>query len=83
MNKLASFEDECIYYQIGNEIDYGMCDIFAFDKKKQKNIRWLKERIWGKEAEILKESVKVIRSKCHSNKPIALHLRKMVGSTSL
>lgn len=75
MDKLASFEDSFAYYQIGNEIDYGLCGIFAKDKKKRKNLSWLKERIWSKEAEILKEAIKVIRKK-YQDKPIALHLGK-------
>jgi len=76
MDKLAPFEDKCLYYQIGNEIDYGLCGIFANDKKRRKDLRWLKEKVWRKEAEILKESVKVIREEHRSSKPIALHLGK-------
>ncbi|MEM2960155.1 MAG: glycosyl hydrolase 53 family protein [Candidatus Bathyarchaeia archaeon] len=76
MGKLASFEDECAYYQIGNEIDYGLCGIFASDKKKRRNLKWLKEKIWSREAEILKESIRVIRGEYRCDKPIALHLGK-------
>ncbi len=76
MGKLSSFEDRCVYYQIGNEIDYGLCGIFASDKKKRKNLRWLKEKIWSREAEILRESIRVIRREYGSDKPVALHLGK-------
>jgi arabinogalactan endo-1,4-beta-galactosidase len=73
---LSSFEDRCLYYQIGNEIDYGLCGVFAIDKKKRKNHKWLKEKIWIKEADFIRESVRVIRREYQSDKPIALHLGK-------
>ncbi|MCX8171536.1 MAG: arabinogalactan endo-1,4-beta-galactosidase, partial [Candidatus Bathyarchaeota archaeon] len=76
MDKLSSFEDKCVYYQIGNEIDYGLCGIFAGDKKKRKNLKWLKEKVWSREGEILKECIRVIRDKARSDKPIAFHLGK-------
>jgi len=75
VKELMTIKDRCEYYQIGNEIDYGICGIFAYDKKRRKNIKWLKNHIWSREAIILKEAIRTIRM--HENeKPIALHLGK-------
>jgi len=30
---------------VGNEIDYGICGVFASNKKKRKNLEWLKRNI--------------------------------------
>jgi len=74
ITKLMPIRDRCAYYQIGNEIDYGICGIFAHDKKKRKDYEWLKRRIWPLEAMVLKEVIRTIR--IHDEKPIALHLGK-------
>lgn len=67
-------DDSCAYYQIGNEINYGICGIFAGSKykKRRKDVRWLKDRIWRYEAMLLKEAIEALRA--HSDKPVALHL---------
>jgi len=75
VERLSSVKDGCVYYQIGNEIDYGICGIFARDKKKRKNREWLKNRIWPYEAIVLKEAIRAVRM-CDDEKPIALHLGK-------
>jgi len=75
VESLTSMKDRCVYCQIGNEIDYGICGIFARDKKKRKNREWLKNRIWQHEATILKEAIRTVR-KYDDEKPIALHLGK-------
>jgi len=72
--KLMPIRDGCVYYQVGNEIDYGLCGIFAHDKKKRKDREWLKRRIWPLEAKVLKEAIRTIR--IYDDKPIALHLGK-------
>jgi len=75
VKKLMPIKDRCEYYQIGNEIDHGICGIFAYDKKKRKDSRWLKKHIWSYEAAVLKEAVRALR--IHGNEtPIALHLGK-------
>ena len=72
---LMPLKDICGYYQIGNEIDYGICGIFAHDKKNRKNLKWLKNHVWKHEAAILGKAVHTVRT--HDNeKPIALHLGK-------
>jgi arabinogalactan endo-1,4-beta-galactosidase len=76
MEKIAFIENESAYYQIGNEIDYGICGIFARDKKRRRNIEWLKRHIWKKESEILKEAIDAIKV-YGCEKPIALHLGKV------
>jgi len=74
IKKLMHMRDSVAYYQIGNEIDYGICGIFAKDKKKRKSIKWLRDRVWQNEANVLKEAIDVIRT--YDSKPIALHLGK-------
>lgn len=80
---MKRLEDNCVYYQIGNEIDYGICGVFAGSKykKMRKNITWLKRHIWQKEALVLKDAIKALRT--HSEKPIALHLGKVWDLTLL
>ena len=77
--EFAALKDMCEYYQIGNEIDYGICGVFAggnkYRKRKRKDIEWLKEKIWSKEAIILKRAIRSVRM-FEDEKPIALHLGK-------
>jgi len=75
VERLTSIKDRCSYYQIGNEIDYGISGIFARDKKKRKNREWLKNRIWSYEAIVLREAIRAVRT-YEDEKPIALHLGK-------
>ncbi len=72
---LMRVRDRCVYYQIGNEVDYGICGIFAGDKKKRKSIRWLKKHIWKREAVVLKAAIQTIK-RYDLEKPVALHLGK-------
>jgi len=74
---MKHLEDSCTYYQIGNEIDYGLCGVFAGSrfKKKRKDIKWLRSHIWLKESMILRKAIEALRA--HSNKPVALHLGKI------
>ena len=62
-------------YQVGNEIDYGICGIFASNKKRRKNLNWLRRRIWRYEAEILKSAFNGIRD-VDPDASIAIHLGK-------
>ena len=64
-----------LFYQVGNEIDYGICGIFASDKKRRKNVDWLRRRVWRYEAEILKSAFKSVR-RADPDAPLALHLGK-------
>jgi len=75
VRRLLPSMDKCVYYQVGNEIDYGICGIFASNKKKRKNIRWLKKHVWTHEAMVLKTAIQTIRM-YDEEKPIALHLGK-------
>ncbi|MEM3465746.1 MAG: glycosyl hydrolase 53 family protein [Candidatus Jordarchaeales archaeon] len=83
VESMRNLEDDCAYYQIGNEIDYGICGVFAGSKyrRMRKNINWLKRNIWLKEALVLKEAVKALRA--YSEKPVALHLGKSWDLTLL
>jgi len=75
VRQLLPLKDRSVYYQIGNEIDYGICGIFARDKRRRKNIKWLKKHIWYHEAKVLKVAIRTIKT--HGNeKTIALHLGK-------
>lgn len=73
---LKHLEESCAYYQIGNEIDYGICGIFAGSnyKRKRKDTKWLRDHIWHHEAIILKEAIGALKSRCGI--PVALHLGK-------
>ncbi|MBO3804164.1 MAG: glycosyl hydrolase 53 family protein [Candidatus Brockarchaeota archaeon] len=76
-NGMKRLDDSCAYYQVGNEIDYGICGEFAGSryKKMRKDAEWLRNRIWRKEALVLKESIEFLRDA--SDKPVALHLGKV------
>jgi len=75
VRQFQPLRDRSVYYQIGNEIDYGICGIFARDKRRRKNIKWLKKHIWHHEATVLKAAIRTIKTHCNE-KPIALHLGK-------
>jgi len=62
-------------YQVGNEVDYGLCGVFASNKKRRKNLRWLKERIWRAEAELLTSAVDGVREE-DPNASVSLQLGK-------
>ncbi len=64
-----------VIYQVGNEIDYGICGVFARDRKRRKRIEWLKKRVWKLEARILNAAIKAIRELVPEAR-IALHLGK-------
>ena len=64
-----------VLYQVGNEIDYGICGIFASDKKRRKNVNWLKRRIWRYEAEVLRSAFESIKSVV-PDASLAVHLGK-------
>lgn len=69
----AGFEP--VMYQVGNEVDYGICGVFASDKKRRKNLDWLRRRVWRWEAEILKSAFRGIGRACPGT-PLAIHLGK-------
>lgn len=74
VESLTPIMDNCVYLQVGNEIDYGICGIFARDRKRRKSFEWLGKRVWKYESTILNESFKTIKTR--SGKPVALHLGK-------
>jgi len=41
-------------FEIGNEIDFGICGVFAGHEAPQNDTQWLSENIWVSEAKILK-----------------------------
>jgi arabinogalactan endo-1,4-beta-galactosidase len=70
------FEKENIevgMYSIGNEINYGLCGIFAYNKKGRKKIGWLKNKIWSKVATLIKAGISGVKS-IDSNVKIMLHI---------
>lgn len=74
VDALGPLVDRCAYIQVGNEIDYGICGIFARDKRQRRNFSWLKKHVWSSEAEILKAAFGVIKDSC--SKPVSIHLGK-------
>jgi arabinogalactan endo-1,4-beta-galactosidase len=74
IESLIPIMDNCVHFQVGNEIDYGICGIFARDRKKRRNFEWLRKHIWAYESAILNESFKLIKQ--YYQKPVALHLGK-------
>jgi len=72
VDALGELLDRCAYFQVGNEIDYGICGVFARDKKKRKSVDWLRRRIWPLEARILKATFSELRDS--TAKPLSLHL---------
>ncbi|MEM2905487.1 MAG: glycosyl hydrolase 53 family protein [Candidatus Bathyarchaeia archaeon] len=62
-------------YQVGNEVDYGLCGVFASNKKRRKDLRWLKERVWRPEAALLRSAVEGLREE-HRDASISLQLGK-------
>ncbi len=45
------------FYAIGNEIDYGICGVFANDTQPRHNLTWLRENIWYNSARIINASI--------------------------
>jgi len=48
-------------YQVGNEIDYGICGVFAKDETDRNNPAWLDENIWKDAALIIRSAQEGIR----------------------
>jgi len=75
-NVLKRLEDFDFYlYEVGNEVDYGICGVFASDKKKRKNIHWLERRIWRYEALILRAAISAFKG-VDPGTPVMIHLGK-------
>ncbi len=49
-------------YQIGNEIDYGICGVFADKGTDRDNPEWMAENIWTKAARLIRASQEGIRA---------------------
>jgi len=62
-------------YQVGNEVDYGICGVFASNKKRRKDLGWLRRRVWRYEAEILKAALQGLKG-VDPDASIAIHLGK-------
>ena len=62
-----------VLYQVGNEIDYGICGIFASDKRRR--VEWLRRRVWRYEAEMLKSAFRSAR-RVDPSAVLAIHLGK-------
>ncbi len=63
-NVTQHFIDEGVnmeFYEIGNEIDFGLCGVYATDKDPRYNLTWLRENIWYNESRIINASIKGIR----------------------
>jgi arabinogalactan endo-1,4-beta-galactosidase len=65
------------FYEVGNEVDYGVCGSFVSDQSKwaetQSNIESLKTGVWADEAIILREAIAGLRE-ADPNATVALHL---------
>ncbi|RLF05567.1 MAG: hypothetical protein DRK00_04105 [Thermoprotei archaeon] len=62
-------------YEVGNEVDYGVCGVFASDKKRRRDVNWLKRRVWRREAVILRAAMSAIRQ-VDPETPVMIHLGK-------
>ena len=60
------------FYEIGNEIDYGICGVFA-DTTHPRDIMSLKEDIWPDEAQLIKAAIAGIK-KADPEAKILLHI---------
>jgi arabinogalactan endo-1,4-beta-galactosidase len=40
-------------YQIGNEVEYGVCGVYTREEKKRENVDWIRRSIWMDEAVLL------------------------------
>lgn len=60
-------------FEIGNEIDYGICGEFEEDWAKRASLPYMKERIWPRMAQIIAAAQKGIR-KVRPRAQFALHL---------
>ncbi|MHA1301203.1 MAG: glycosyl hydrolase 53 family protein [Candidatus Helarchaeota archaeon] len=59
-NVTSHFKNESIdmeFYAIGNEIDYGICGIYANVTDPRNNLTWLRENIWYNSARIINASI--------------------------
>jgi arabinogalactan endo-1,4-beta-galactosidase len=65
------------FYEVGNEIDYGVCGSFVSDQAKwpetRANIEFLKATVWVEEAFILREAIAGLRE-ADANATVVLHL---------
>ena len=65
------------FYEVGNEVDYGICGSFVSDQSKwpetQANMEFLKTAVWSDEAPILKEAIAGLRE-ADPDATVALHL---------
>ncbi len=41
-------------YEVGNEIDYGICGVFAEESTDRDNVTWMRENIWRDAATLIK-----------------------------
>jgi arabinogalactan endo-1,4-beta-galactosidase len=49
-------------YEIGNEIDYGICGIFENDLTKRENIQWMENTTWNDMSELIKAGIEGVQS---------------------
>ncbi|MHA1378897.1 MAG: glycosyl hydrolase 53 family protein [Candidatus Helarchaeota archaeon] len=63
-NVTTHFKNESIdmeFYEIGNEIDYGICGVYANLTDPRNNLTWLRKNIWYNSARIINASIEGIR----------------------
>jgi len=49
-------------YEIGNEIDYGLCGIFEENLVERENIQWMENNTWDDMAELIKAGIEGVQS---------------------
>ncbi len=49
-------------YEIGNEIDYGICGVYEEDLIKQENISWMRNTIWKNMSILINAAIEGVRS---------------------
>jgi arabinogalactan endo-1,4-beta-galactosidase len=67
-------------YEIGNEIDVGLCgEVAPEDKRADEDIEWLRENIWSKEAQMLKGAIAGVKQ-ADPAATILLHMANSFGA---
>ncbi len=49
------------FYEIGNEIDFGICGVYANDSMPRYNLTWLRQNTWYNESRIIKAAIAGVR----------------------
>jgi len=59
---LLSNDIDSDLYEIGNEIDYGICDIFEYNASRRENINWMSNNTWKKMTIYIKAAIEGVKT---------------------